>query len=112
MKAFFASWWFRIPFAYWLLGILLYPPAYDISPFVGQEIVFGGMSDGDPLDRRGFIRERVWAWTFIGDDWAGTMLIDWGTILWQFCILVTLVAIVRWVAGRIAGRLRSTRSTN
>ncbi|MCH2144750.1 MAG: hypothetical protein MK082_06330 [Phycisphaerales bacterium] len=93
MKALFDSWWFRIPFAYWLLGILLYPPVYD--------------QPGD-----GFVRQRVWAWAFIGDDWKGTMLVDWGTILWQFCILVTLVTIVRWVVGRIAGRLRSTRSTN
>ena len=88
MQALLTSWWFRIPFVYWLLGILLYPPAYDRPE--------GG----------GFVRERVWAWTYIGEDWKGTMLLDWGTILWQFCILLTLVAIVRWVAGVIGSRLR------
>ena len=87
LKSLLVSWWFRIPFAYWLLGILVYPPVYDQT--------------GD-----GYVRGRMWAWVFVGDDWNGTMLLDTGTMFWQFMVLVTLVVFVRWVVARITGLVR------
>lgn len=91
MNGLLRSWWFRIPFAYWLAGILIYPPVYD--------------QPGD-----GYVRTRMWAWEFVGDDWNGTMLFDLGTTVWQLCVLVTLVVIVRWIVGMIRSLVRKDRS--
>ena len=81
MNRLLGSWWFRIPFAYWLAGIVIYPPVYD-------------QPDGG-----GYVRSRMWAWDFVGDDWNGFELFDLGTVVWQLCVLVTLVVLVRWIVG-------------
>ncbi len=84
MSEFIQSWWFRIPFGIWFLGILLFPHVYNVTD-----------------SALGYERKRQWAWEYIADDWNGFGLLDWGTVLYQFCILLTLVVGVRWFVMRI-----------
>ena len=89
MKRLTSTWWFRIPFAYWLVGIVFYPPVYDHPPDMG------------------YVRSRIWAWDFIGDDWNATQLFDLGTTLYQLCVVFCLALVLRGIGSPIIRRLRS-----
>lgn len=87
-----STWWFRIPFIYWLVGTLVYPPVYDHPP------------------GSGYVRRRVWMWDFIGDDWNATALFDVGTVLYQLCFLACLAWVLRAIGTPIVRRLRPAGS--
>ena len=96
MMRLMSSWWFRIPFIYWLAGILIYPPVFDRPP------------------ESGFIRSRMWMNDFIGDDWNSTALFDWGTVAYQFCLLTCLAVILRLIGDPLVRRFggRGTKPTS
>ena len=90
MRPLTQTWWFRIPFAYWLAGILVYPPVYDHPP------------------GSGYVRSRMWMWDFIGDDWNATALFDLGTALYQLCVVFCLAWILRAIGSPIVRRFRAS----
>ena len=90
MKRLTSTWWFKIPFAYWMAGILIYPPVCDHPP------------------DSGYVRSRMWMWDFIGDDWNSTQIFDLGTALYQLCAVFVLAWALRGIGGPIIRRLRAS----
>ena len=88
MKRLASTWWFKIPFAYWMAGVLIYPPVYDLLP------------------GSGYVRSRMWMWEFIGDDWNATALFDVGTALYQLCFVFCLAWVLRAIGSPVIRRLR------
>jgi len=93
LKRLTSSWWFRVPFIYWLAGTLVYPPVYDHPP------------------GSGYVRGRMWMSDFIGDDWNSTAMFDVGTVLYQLCFVACLAWLLRAVGTPIVRRLRPAGST-
>ncbi|MBC01721.1 MAG: hypothetical protein CMJ34_00250 [Phycisphaerae bacterium] len=92
MRQLTTTWWFKIPFAYWLAGILIYPPVFDRPP------------------ESGYVRSRMWVWDFVGDDWNATALFDTGTALYQLCVVFCLAWILRAMGSPIVRLIRPSRS--